>query len=98
MDRVGHVPVDYMKGYGKGILIKACDSSQDNFLKNFRTPSNSNIESISPAVFGKELFIQESFKNLMKRRLQFCPNTVYQVRKLRCLQSHLVDICHLLHP
>ena len=85
--RVGKIPYENLKRYGKNILIKAGNTTQAVLLKNFKPNQDSVIKNISPhksfnttkgVIFSKELF-EFSEEDILER----CPPNVYQVRKLR---------------
>ena len=92
--KVGKLPFDNLKRYGKNILIKASDETQAELLSKFKAPSTGNIKSITPhksfntpkgVIYSKDLacFSEEEI-------LEMCPHNVYQVRKLRGANSAIL--------
>ena len=85
--KVGNIPDDNLKRYGKSILIKAGNNSQSCLLCHFKAPEDSNIDKISPhksfnyakgLVYSKELY-DFSDDEILKR----CPDNVWHVQKLK---------------
>ena len=85
--KVGKIPEENMKRYGKGILIKARNDTQAALLNNFHPPESSNILQMSPhksfntqraIIYSKDLyeFSEEEILNM-------CPSNVCEVRKLK---------------
>ena len=92
--KVGKIPFDNLKRYGKNILIKAGDETQAELLNKFKAPSKGNIKSVTPhksfnmpkgVIYSKDLacFSEEEILNM-------CPRNVYQVRKLRGANSAIM--------
>ena len=85
--KVGNIPDDNIKRYGRSLLIKAGNASQSCLLCHFKTSDESNIDKISPhksfnyakgVVYSKELF-EFSEGDILKR----CPDNVCDVKKLK---------------
>ena len=85
--KVGNIPEENLKRYGRNILIKAGNDTQAILLSHFKAPESSNIESIKPhktfntirgVIYSKEL--HEFSEDEIKER---CPTSVYQVRKMK---------------
>ena len=85
--KVGKIPFENMKRYGKNILIKANDESQAELLTKFKMPATGNVKSITPhksfntpkgVIYSRDLsvFSEEEI-------LDMCPPNVYQVKRLR---------------
>ena len=92
--KVGKLPFDNLKRYGKNILIKANDETQAELLTKFKPSSTGNILSVTPhktfntpkgVIYSKDLacFSEEEI-------LEMCPRNVYQVRKLRGVNNALL--------
>ena len=47
-NKVGNIPFENLKRYGKSILIKAGNDTQAAILSHFQPPENGNVKSISP--------------------------------------------------
>ena len=85
--KVGNIPFENMKRYGKNILIKAGNESQAVLLNTFKPPQSGNIKSITPhrsfntlkgIIYSRDLY-EFSEEEILNR----CPPTVYNVKKLR---------------
>ena len=86
-NKVGNVPQENIKRYGKNILIKAGNATQAALLTKFNVPENGNIKSISPhksfnttrgVVYSRDLY-EFSEEEILSR----CPSFVYKIKKLR---------------
>ena len=85
--KVGKLPFDNLKRYGKNLLIKASDETQAELLTKFKAPLSGNISSITPhksfnttkgVIYSRDLCCYSD-----EEILDMCPPNVYQVRKLR---------------
>ena len=85
--KVGKIPFENLKRYGKNILIKANGDTQAELLNRFKGSPSGNIKTITPhrtfntlkgVIYSRELtaFSDEEI-------LDMCPPNVCQVRKLR---------------
>lgn len=84
--KIGSMPDENLRRYGRAILIKAGNNVQSKLLENFKAPKDSNLESVSPhktfnnargVVYSKELFDFTEEEILRK-----CPENVWQIKKL----------------
>lgn len=46
--KIGHIPGENLKKYGKGLLIKAKDLPQAKILLHFQSPKNGIFKTIKP--------------------------------------------------
>ena len=92
--KVGNIPEGNLKRYGKNILIKAGNEVQAMLLKNFKAPPNGYIEAVTPhktfntlkgVLYSKDLYEFEE-----EEILERCPPCVYQVRKLKGMNSAIL--------
>ena len=84
--KIGNIPDDNIKRYGKAILIKAGNETQSYLLCHFKAHEDSVIESVSPhksfniakgIVYSKELY-EFPDDDILRR----CPGNVGSVKKL----------------
>ena len=85
--KVGNIPFENLKRYGKNILIKAGNATQATLLTHFKPSENGNVLTITPhktfntlkgVVFSRDLY-DFSEEEILER----CPPYVIQVKKLR---------------
>ena len=85
--KVGNIPFENLKRYGKNILIKAGNATQATLLTHFKLSENGNVLTITPhktfntlkgVVFSRDLY-DFSEEEILER----CPPYVIQVKKLR---------------
>ena len=85
--KIGNVPYENLKRYGRNILIKAGNDTQSMLLSNFKPTDHGNINHITPhksfntckgLIFSEDLydFSEEDILNM-------CPGNVCEVKKLR---------------
>ena len=86
-NKVGNIPFENLKRYGKNLLIKAGNATQATLLSNFKPSENGNVQNITPhktfntlkgVVFCKDLY-DFSEEEILER----CPSFVIQAKKLR---------------
>ena len=86
-DKIGGLPDNNIKRYGRAILIKAGNETQSCLLYNFKTSEESNIDKISPhksfnnakgMVYSRELY-EFTEEEILKR----CPKNVLSIQKLK---------------
>ena len=85
--KIGNIPHDNLKKYGKGLLIKAGNETQAALLTNYKVSTESNIKKISPhrsfntlkgVIYSRDLF-DFSDDEILDR----CPPTVCKAQKLK---------------
>ena len=85
--KVGKIPENNLKRYGKGILIKAGNDTQSALLTNFRPPESSNILQITPhSSFNTQraiIYSKDLYEYSEEEILNMCPSNVCEVRKLK---------------
>ena len=91
---IGKIPKENFKKYGKSLLIKAKNELQASLLLNLKPLQDSIITSVKPhntfnlnrgVIFSKELY-EFSAKEI----LEFCPPSVYDVKKLNGRNSAII--------
>ena len=91
--QAGSIPEGNVKRYGKAILIKARNFSQAKMLMNFKN-QNTNIDSVTPhktfnTVKGV-MYSKDIYEYTEEEILERCPSSVFQVRKLKGINSAIL--------
>ena len=91
--KVGKIPFENLKRYGKNILIKANDETQAELLTRFKS-IDGNVKAITPhksfntpkgVIYSKDLAVFSE-----DEILDMCPSNVYQVKKLRGVNNPIL--------
>ena len=92
--KIGNIPPENLKRYGRNILVKAGNDTQVMLLSNFKPPESGNIKSVTPhnsfntlkgIIYSSDLY-DFSEQEILER----CPSYVYQVKKLNGINNSIL--------